>query len=43
VVILGTDAAPGTAARLLEDGAAGYLKKPLDLPQFFGLLDKVIR
>jgi signal transduction histidine kinase len=43
VVILGADASPATVARLLENGAAGYLKKPLDLPEFFGLLDRVIR
>jgi signal transduction histidine kinase len=36
VVILGSEPASDTA------GAAGYLKKPLDLPEFFGLLDKVI-
>jgi DNA-binding response OmpR family regulator len=32
VVALGTAAAPGTA---------GQLKKPLDLPEFFALLDRI--
>jgi signal transduction histidine kinase/CheY-like chemotaxis protein len=43
VVILGSDAAPETAARLLEGGAAGYLRKPLNLPEFFALLDRIIK
>jgi signal transduction histidine kinase len=35
LVILGTDGSPLPAA--------GHLKKPLDLPEFFGLLDRIIQ
>jgi signal transduction histidine kinase len=35
LVILGTDGTPRPAA--------GHLKKPLDLPEFFGLLDRIIQ
>jgi signal transduction histidine kinase len=42
VVVLGDDATSTTATRPRQMGVVGYLKKPLDLPEFFGLLDKVI-
>jgi len=31
---LSADATKGQIARLMETGAAGYLTKPLDIPQF---------
>ena len=37
LVMLGTDVKPPPAA------AAGYLRKPLNVPEFFGLLDRIIQ
>jgi CheY-like chemotaxis protein len=40
VVILSADATPGQVSRLLAQGAAAYLTKPLDVAEFLALLDR---
>lgn len=39
VVLVSADALPATRARLLAAGANDYLTKPLEVPEFFALLD----
>ncbi len=41
VVVLSADATPSQIKRLTEGGAQAYLTKPLDLKQFFGVLEQV--
>ena len=42
VVILSADATPSQIERLLAAGAEDYLTKPLDLKQFFSVLEKIM-
>lgn len=42
VAIVSADATPGQVQRLLSAGAAGYLTKPLDVPELLRLLDQVL-
>jgi len=42
VVVLSADATRSQIERLLAGGAESYLAKPLDLRQFFGVLDQVL-
>jgi len=42
VVIVSADATQGQVARLTDEGAAGYLTKPLDVAAFFELLDRIL-
>lgn len=42
VVVLSADAMPATMADLTARGASGFLSKPLDVPQFFSTLDRVL-
>ncbi|MGZ8490774.1 MAG: hybrid sensor histidine kinase/response regulator [Gemmatirosa sp.] len=42
VVVLSADATGGQAARLLADGAHGYLTKPLDVQRFTALIDGLL-
>lgn len=41
IAILSADALPATIERLLAAGANEYLTKPLDVPRFLSLLDRV--
>ena len=43
VLMISADASPGQIQRLLDGGAAGYLTKPLDVPQFLGEVDRLLR
>jgi signal transduction histidine kinase/DNA-binding NarL/FixJ family response regulator len=43
VVILSADATPGAIRRLLDNGAAAYLTKPLNLPELGALIDTLTR
>jgi CheY-like chemotaxis protein len=42
VLMISADASPGQIQRLLDGGAAGYLTKPLDVPQFLGEVDRLL-
>ena len=42
VVVLSADATPSQVERLLSGGAQSYLTKPLDLKQFFEVLEQVL-
>ena len=42
VLMISADASPGQIQRLLDGGAAGYLTKPLDVPQFLGEIDRLL-
>jgi two-component system sensor histidine kinase/response regulator len=42
VVILSADATPARVTRLLAEGAAAYLTKPLDVPEFLALVDRLL-
>jgi CheY-like chemotaxis protein len=42
VVILSADARPGLVQRLLEQGARGFLTKPLDVPRFLDVIDGIL-
>jgi signal transduction histidine kinase/ActR/RegA family two-component response regulator len=42
VVVLSADATQSQVERLLSDGAKAYLTKPLDLKQFFSVLESVL-
>jgi signal transduction histidine kinase/ActR/RegA family two-component response regulator len=42
VVIISADATPGQIRRMLEIGAADYLTKPLHVPKFLQLLDRLL-
>lgn len=41
VIIVSADATPGQVTRLLAQGAAAYLTKPLDVTEFLALLDRL--
>jgi signal transduction histidine kinase/CheY-like chemotaxis protein len=41
VVILSADATPARVTHLLAEGAAAYLTKPLDVPEFLALVDRL--
>lgn len=41
-VIISADATPGTVERLLQEGADGYLTKPLDVDQFLGTIQTML-
>lgn len=43
VLMISADASPGQIQRLLDGGAAGYLTKPLDVPQFLGEVDRLLQ
>ena len=43
VLMISADASPGQIQRLLDSGAAGYLTKPLDVPQFLGEVDRLLQ
>jgi CheY-like chemotaxis protein len=43
VLMISADVSPGQIQRLLEGGAAGYLTKPLDVPQFLSEVDRLLR
>jgi CheY-like chemotaxis protein len=40
-VILSADATPGRLERLVDQGAAAYLTKPLQLPLLLEILDRL--
>ncbi|MDP9291774.1 MAG: ATP-binding protein [Verrucomicrobiota bacterium] len=42
VVIVSADATPSQISRLRTAGAADYLTKPLDVPNFLGILDRIL-
>jgi signal transduction histidine kinase/CheY-like chemotaxis protein len=42
VVIVSADATPGQIRRMLELGAAEYLTKPLEIPQFLEVVDRLL-
>ncbi len=42
VVVLSADATPRQIARLREAGARDYLTKPLDVPEFLAMLEKLL-
>jgi signal transduction histidine kinase/CheY-like chemotaxis protein len=42
VVILSADARPDLSRRLLEQGAHGFLTKPLDVKELLGVVDEVV-
>ncbi|CAN5684466.1 hypothetical protein BH23GEM5_BH23GEM5_03390 [soil metagenome] len=42
VIIISADATPGTVERLLQEGADGYLTKPLDVDQFLGTIQTML-
>jgi CheY-like chemotaxis protein len=41
VVVLSADARPGLVQRLLEQGARGFLTKPLDVKELLDVLDGI--
>ena len=43
VVVLSADATPSQIERLMAGGAQAYLTKPLDLKQFFSVLEEVLK
>ncbi len=42
VLVVSADASPAQIQRLLDDGAAGYLTKPLDVIQFLAEVDRLL-
>lgn len=42
VTVISADATRGQVSRLLAAGAAAYLTKPLEVPQFLAMLDKIL-
>ena len=42
VVVISADATARQVGRLLKDGAVSYLTKPLDVAEFFTVLDQVV-
>jgi CheY-like chemotaxis protein len=42
IVILSADATPSQQERLLAAGAAAYLTKPIDIKEFFGMVDRLL-
>jgi CheY-like chemotaxis protein len=42
VVVISADATPSQVARLMEIGAQAYLTKPLDLKQFYDVVEQMI-
>jgi CheY-like chemotaxis protein len=42
VVVVSADATPGQIQRMLDSGATDYLTKPLQLPPFLELLDRLL-
>jgi signal transduction histidine kinase/CheY-like chemotaxis protein len=42
VVVLSADSATRNITRLLESGADAYLTKPVDVPQFLGIVDRLL-
>jgi CheY-like chemotaxis protein len=42
VVVISAEATPGQIRRMLEIGAADYLTKPLHVPSFLELLDRLL-
>ena len=42
VVVVSADANKGTAKRLLGSGAQGFLGKPINVPEFLGMLDEIL-
>lgn len=42
IVVLSADAMPAQRDALLAAGAAGFLTKPLDLPEFLGVVDRCL-
>lgn len=43
VIVLSTDATPSPVDRLLADGAAAYITKPLDVHHFLQVLDATLQ
>ena len=42
VIVVTADASPGQAERLLDQGAAAYVSKPLDVTEFLRVVDRVL-
>ena len=42
VVVISADATDAQITRLIEAGAAAYLTKPLDVQQFFTVIDQTL-
>ncbi|MEA2497888.1 MAG: hypothetical protein QOH26_293 [Actinomycetota bacterium] len=42
VIVVTADASPGQAERLLDQGAAAYVSKPLDVNEFLRVVDEVL-
>lgn len=42
VVIVSAEATPGRVRRMLDRGASDYLTKPLDIPRFLHVLERLL-